>query len=183
MKLILARLSTLLVLMMVIVSGSSLFWVSQKVQQLERQQKSLTAQIAEEKEGIRVLTAEWDYLNRPERLERLSQAYLGLQELTPDQLLNHANYIPLKQDVAHSETPAMNVSAQIGNGSTRQTIGANARNDHRSNDRSKKGGTVGHTQTPARKIYDIQSKPIRENGVAAASQNFNRILETERDAQ
>ena len=94
MKLILARLSTLLVLMMVIVSGSSLFWVSQKVQQLERQQKSLTAQIAEEKEGIRVLTAEWDYLNRPDRLETLVRSNLDLEQARPESVRNDTSELP-----------------------------------------------------------------------------------------
>ncbi len=165
MKKFLARLSTILVLMMVIVSGSALFWISQKVQQLERQQKSLTAQISEEKEGIRVLTAEWDYLNRPARLELLAQHYLGMQLVTPDQIIEKANYIPLKSDVEREQQDhAIQISTKL-NG-----------NRAALKDRSKK---------PAQplKIYDIQTKPIRDNNAATDAQNFNQILETNGDAQ
>lgn len=171
MKKFFARLSTILVLMMVIVSGSALFWVSQKVQQLERQQKSFTAQIAEEKEGIRVLTAEWDYLNRPERLELLAQRYLGMQVVTPDQIIEQANYIPLKSEIDQArQDQSIPISAKLNAG--RAASAALAASKSRS---KKPAGAV--------KIYDIQTKPIRENGAATNAQNFNQILETERGAQ
>lgn len=48
----------------------------------------LRAQIADEREALGVLRAEWAYLNRPDRLRELVAANadaLGLVELTPEQ--------------------------------------------------------------------------------------------------
>ncbi|HPQ50898.1 MAG TPA: hypothetical protein PKZ89_04430, partial [Alphaproteobacteria bacterium] len=98
MRKIVIRLSTVFVLMLAILSGASLFWVSQQVQQLEREQRVMHQQVSSEQEGIRVLSAEWDYLNRPERLEYLSSRYLKTMELVePENLLNDANLVPEKQ--------------------------------------------------------------------------------------
>ncbi|MEM6812455.1 MAG: hypothetical protein AAF549_08310 [Pseudomonadota bacterium] len=53
-----------------------LFWTSQSVQTSEKKLRELQNAVFNEKEYIRVLTSEWDYLNRPERLEYLAQEYL-----------------------------------------------------------------------------------------------------------
>lgn len=97
MKKIVIRLSTIVMLVMVIASGSGLFWVSQQVQQLERQQRYVRQQVESEKEGIRVLSAEWDYLNRPDRLELLTTRYLkSMEPVTPEDLLKNASLVPEK---------------------------------------------------------------------------------------
>jgi len=91
------KLSTVFVLFLAILSGSALFWVSQKVQQLEREQRTMHQKVASEEEGIRVLTAEWDYLNRPDRLEALAARYLKTMEpVAPEDLLKSANAVPEK---------------------------------------------------------------------------------------
>lgn len=66
------RLPSLFILSAVLVSGSLLFVISQKVQSTERDIKALEVQIARENETVRVLQAEWAYLNRPDRLESLA---------------------------------------------------------------------------------------------------------------
>lgn len=105
MKKFVIKLSTVFVLLLVILSGSSLFWVSQKVQQLEREQRVMRQKVASEEEGIRVLTAEWDYLNRPDRLEALAAKYLGSMEpVAPENLLQNANAIPEKSDEEEAKT-------------------------------------------------------------------------------
>lgn len=92
--------STLSVFVMVGVSGCILFWVSQKVQEAERRQAELMSSIRNEKEGLRVLKAEWDYLNNPERLEALSAQYLNLVPasvgtmIRPDQKIPDAPLFP-----------------------------------------------------------------------------------------
>lgn len=99
MKKIVIRISTIVMLALVIASGSALFWVSQKVQQLERQQRYVRQQVESEKEGIRVLSAEWDYLNRPDRLELLANRYLKTMEpVEPEDLLKNANLVPEKPE-------------------------------------------------------------------------------------
>jgi hypothetical protein len=59
-------------------AGALLYWTSQSVQQKEAALKKMQASVAQEQETIRVLHAEWDYLNRPDRLEALATKYLGL---------------------------------------------------------------------------------------------------------
>lgn len=92
------KLSSFLSFALATVLGSSLFWVSQQVQQLEREQRELVEQIGSENEGIRVLSAEWDYLNRPDRIEALAAKYLKtMTPVTPDNLLVNARAVPEPQ--------------------------------------------------------------------------------------
>jgi hypothetical protein len=58
----------------------------------------LSEQIASENEGLRVLNAEWDYLNRPDRIEALAVRYLKkMDTVTPDNLLRDARAVPEPQ--------------------------------------------------------------------------------------
>lgn len=72
------RLSSLLAIGGAVAAGALLFWTSQSVQQSENQLKQLRRAVQSEEQAIRVLKAEWDYLNRPDRLEFLAGEYLGL---------------------------------------------------------------------------------------------------------
>ncbi|MCB9988564.1 MAG: hypothetical protein H6868_04420 [Rhodospirillales bacterium] len=87
------RVSTVLSVLAAVLSGALLFWISQSVQQTESQLRSLELAAQQEQKTIRVLRAEWDYLNRPDRLEVLAQDYLSLSPLavqnvaeTPEEL-------------------------------------------------------------------------------------------------
>ncbi|WP_343562351.1 cell division protein FtsL [Kiloniella sp. b19] len=74
-----------IVLTIWIVAGTAcalfLFQVKQEVQELERQLATLNTGIEKDEEAIRVLEAEWSYLNRPDRLQQLSEKYLRLEPL------------------------------------------------------------------------------------------------------
>lgn len=65
----------------------SLFQIKFKVQNLHREAMDLRKELEHEKDNIHVLKAEWAYLNQPERLQRLSQKFLDLHEIKPEQLL------------------------------------------------------------------------------------------------
>ncbi|MDY0029940.1 MAG: hypothetical protein RBR86_08385 [Pseudobdellovibrionaceae bacterium] len=98
MKRFVLRLSTMVAILMAVLSGVSLFWVSQQVQMLERKQRVIKQQVVSEQEGIRVLEAEWDYLNRPDRLERLAKRYLhSMERIEPEDILKNANVVPERQ--------------------------------------------------------------------------------------
>lgn len=103
------KISTLLVFGLAIILGSSLFWVSQQVQMLERDKRILTEKIISEEEGMRVLSAEWDYLNRPDRIEALATKYLDkMNSVVPDNLLRDARAVPEPQILqSEDETPIL----------------------------------------------------------------------------
>ncbi len=62
----------------VIGCATFLFSTSQRVQQEENHLSALRAELVQEQQSTRVLRAEWDYLNRPDRLETLARQYLNL---------------------------------------------------------------------------------------------------------
>jgi hypothetical protein len=62
--------------------GVSLFLVKYKVQALEDELHARQAQVSRDRGAIRVLQAEWTYLNDPERLRRLSAEHLGFGPAT-----------------------------------------------------------------------------------------------------
>ena len=114
------RLTSLTSLLLALLSGAALFWVSQQVQQVEREQRKLVASNVEEEEAIRVLKAEWDYLNRPERLEELSSRYLNMAPASADTLVQSISAIPEPEDTDTSiQEQKIEVStAQSGPGKT-----------------------------------------------------------------
>lgn len=61
-----------------LVAGSALFWTSRAVQDSQDHLELLKNNITFEREAIRVLQAEWSYLNTPERLEDLANRHLGM---------------------------------------------------------------------------------------------------------
>lgn len=76
-----------LVLMVLSFFIFALFQVKFKVQELHREAAELKRELQHEKDSIHVLKAEWAYLNQPERLYHLSQKFLDLKEVKPDQLV------------------------------------------------------------------------------------------------
>jgi cell division protein FtsL len=71
------RLSMIMWAALTVVVGVSLFLLKYQVQALEDQLHATHAQIEKDKSAIRVLQAEWTYLNDPARLRRLSEQHLG----------------------------------------------------------------------------------------------------------
>lgn len=60
--------------------------VADNVQQMNDEISSMKKQIAQEKEHIHVLQTEWSYLTRPERIARLEQKFLKLNDTHGQQL-------------------------------------------------------------------------------------------------
>lgn len=80
------KISGLLTLAITFGFGAVLFWTSQSVQDVERRLAQKKSVIAQEKESIRVLSTEWDYLNRPQRLEMLAIDGVGMDDVEGDDI-------------------------------------------------------------------------------------------------
>ncbi|MGL5720703.1 MAG: cell division protein FtsL [Alphaproteobacteria bacterium] len=72
----------ILVFCFVVVVGGGLFHIKYKVIDLETRLKNVHQKTVATKESIKVLHAEWGYLNNPGRLQQLAQKYLHI--LPPD---------------------------------------------------------------------------------------------------
>ena len=69
-------------------TGYTLFHITFEVEALEAELTRLNRQIVKEQEAVHVLEAEWSYLNRPERIETLSETLLPmLGQVNPSQVL------------------------------------------------------------------------------------------------
>ena len=73
-------------LVLVIAAAAGLFQLKHEVQQLEAELTATDGALVKEREALRVLRAEWSYLNRPERLTRLAAKHLELGPITASQL-------------------------------------------------------------------------------------------------
>lgn len=80
------RISHFIFIAMAIWTAGLLFWTSQSVQQAQKELRALKSSKHGELEMVRVLSSEWDYLNRPERLEELARTYLAFDNVGIDDM-------------------------------------------------------------------------------------------------
>ena len=80
------RLSTMVWLLLFVVASFLLYRVKYEVQNVRAQIAETSRQLEEERESLNVVTAEWAYLNRPERLSALASKYLSASALRVDQV-------------------------------------------------------------------------------------------------
>ena len=71
----------------VVAVGYAMFQVKYEVMQQEQTLAGINKQIADDRDQIRVLNAEWSYLTRPARIEELSARFLHLGSLNSIQIL------------------------------------------------------------------------------------------------
>jgi hypothetical protein len=98
------RLSMVIWVMVLAFSAFGLYSVKFKVQTLRGQIAEASQQLEMERESMNVVAAEWAYLNRPDRLQKLAATYLQTRELTVQQVAEVVA-IPFPQvQEAHAET-------------------------------------------------------------------------------
>lgn len=100
------RLSTFILLGLIALASGVLFHISYEVQSLEDELTGLNRQITHQQDSIRVLHAEWAYLNQPSRLRTLADRLSTLEPVSPDQLILAAAELPLPLPGA-DRTPAV----------------------------------------------------------------------------
>ena len=67
-------------------SGYAMFQVKYEVAQLDDELARVNRQIGNGREAIRVLNAEWSYLNQPSRLNELAKRHLNLGPIQTPQI-------------------------------------------------------------------------------------------------
>lgn len=76
-------------------AGAILFKTSQQVTDGRQRLDRITADMRREEDSLRVLQAEWSYLNQPDRLEKLVAQYLPLSPMKGKQFTS-ADSLPLR---------------------------------------------------------------------------------------
>jgi hypothetical protein len=80
------RLATLFWVLLVAATGAAMFTVKYQVQGLDAQLSETRKAQSQEQHEIRMLTAEWAYLNRPDALSEMNRRYLSLVPIATRQL-------------------------------------------------------------------------------------------------
>lgn len=89
------RITTLLWVALLVVAGGTVMHVSYQVRQVERHLSQLNRDTRQEQDKLRILSAEWNTLNDPHRIDELSKRYLTL-EPTPIARVVSLDQIPMK---------------------------------------------------------------------------------------
>ncbi len=106
-----------------------------ETRRLEERAAQLERAIAEEKDNVALMRAEWSHVTRPERIEKLAREVLDLEPAKPEQLITNRDFMEV---LARRPMP----SAETANGwKARDEIGALIRNTGGEKDA---GGTVAH---------------------------------------
>lgn len=103
-----------------------LYTMKHEVQRLESKLQSLHRQLASEREAVRILRAEWSFLNNPERIGKLTARHLDLTPVSVHRISAMAR-LPFKEvsDRADiSDHAAQTSSAKLSTRPTRAPEGA-----------------------------------------------------------
>ena len=79
---------------LILVLGAGLFFLKHTVEEKERQLAEMKAQYLEDQKAIRVLKAEWAYLNSPQYLQSLARQYLTVRPIGSRQVVAWTEDIP-----------------------------------------------------------------------------------------
>jgi cell division protein FtsL len=90
------RLSALFWLVLVSATGFAMFAVKYEVQALADQLAQTTKRADDSERDLRVLDAEWAYLNRPNALAQMNQRYLSLVPIATKQLIAGVTDLPMR---------------------------------------------------------------------------------------
>ena len=105
------KLSTIFWIFLVAIAGALLFTVSYSVKEKQEHLAQMKQDIVRTHDEVRVLTAEWSYLNQPSRLEGMLRRYTDLQPTKHQQIVAFAD-VPYANDAApETATPVLAAAA------------------------------------------------------------------------
>ncbi|PLX44725.1 MAG: hypothetical protein C0605_01950 [Hyphomicrobiales bacterium] len=102
-----------------LIAAGMLYNMKYEVQSYRLAVRKLERQLASEREAIQVLQAEWSYLNRPERLQRLAEQYTSLRPVRMEQIVSLDDLPGRAMGPIPDLSPAMGGYAGLGAGGSR----------------------------------------------------------------
>ena len=79
---------------LIFIAGAGLFYLKYSVEQKEARLADMRVQYLEDQKALRVLKAEWTYLNSPHYLQNLARRYLTLRPMAADQVISWYDNVP-----------------------------------------------------------------------------------------
>ncbi|OWJ62789.1 cell division protein FtsL [Inquilinus limosus] len=109
------RVGTMIWLGLIGASSAFLFKTSYEVQALEGELRGVNRSILREQDSIRVMHAEWAFLNQPSRLQALTDQFTKLRPIAPTQMIASAADLPMPQPSLDGEpmAPTASLVAQV----------------------------------------------------------------------
>jgi hypothetical protein len=109
------RVGTMIWLGLIGASSAFLFKTSYEVQSLQGELRGLNRSILREQDSIRVMHAEWAFLNQPSRLQALTDQFTKLRPIAPTQMLASAADLPMPLPSLDGEpmAPPASLVAQV----------------------------------------------------------------------
>lgn len=109
------RVGTMIWLGLIGASSAFLFKTSYEVQALEGDLRGLNRSILREQDSIRVMHAEWAFLNQPSRLQALTDQFTKLRPIAPTQMIASAADVPMPLPSLDGEpmAPTASLVAQV----------------------------------------------------------------------
>ena len=108
------KISTVLWMVLLVFAFSGLYAVKYKVRSVKAEVTTAEKQLFDEQRNLHVLTAEWAYLNRPERLKALSAKYLDIKPIKGQQIAEFSSIPYAKSDVAKQDTSVSGIKLVSG---------------------------------------------------------------------
>ena len=97
-----------------LIAAGMLYNMKYEVQSYRLVVKKLEWQLAYEREAIQVLKAEWSYLNRPERLQRLAEQYTELRPVKMEQIVTLEGLPERRMELTPELNPSLGGYAGLG---------------------------------------------------------------------
>lgn len=105
-----------IVFVLLALSAGGLMRVSQHVQKVDREIAAYDRDIERQQEKIRVMRAEWAYLNNPARLEALASGSFDLQATNVKAVITNPDLIPEYADENDSGVTSSAIPVSFGYG-------------------------------------------------------------------
>lgn len=91
-----------------------LFYLKYRIEEKEIQLEAMKAQYMEDQKALRVLKAEWTYLNSPDYLQDLADKYLTLKPVASKEVVAWFDRVPKRYQPEAAQTIAMSGGSEDG---------------------------------------------------------------------